>query len=50
MGLRGNTLLNCRSTANTLPIIGELSSQVYHVLVENQQSMGFLPAGDDDAC
>jgi very-short-patch-repair endonuclease/DNA polymerase III delta prime subunit len=49
MGLRGNTLLNCRSTANTLPIIGELSSQVYHVLVENQQSMGFLPAGDDDA-
>ena len=50
MGLRGNTLLNFRPTSNTLPITGELSDQVYQVLVENQQSMAFLPLdGEDDA-
>jgi DNA polymerase III delta prime subunit/very-short-patch-repair endonuclease len=48
MGLRGNTLLNLRQTANTLPVVDEISGEVYRILVQEQRGMSFLPVPEKD--
>ena len=49
MGLRGNTLLNLRHTASTVPVVGEQSSEIYRLLVLEQRALHFKPVSDDQA-
>lgn len=41
MGLRGNTLLNLRHTASTVPIVGESSVEIFRRLVLEQRAFRF---------
>lgn len=46
MGLRGNTLLNLRHTAATVPVVNESSGEVFRLLVLEQQALRLLAAID----
>ncbi|MEQ3697731.1 MAG: DUF3320 domain-containing protein [Pseudomonadales bacterium] len=43
IGLRGNTLLHFKHSAKTIPIVDELSAEIFKLLVTDSKSMSFLP-------
>jgi very-short-patch-repair endonuclease len=47
MGLRGNSLLNFVPRAKSLSIVEELSKEIFHILVEDQKTMSFLPIPEE---
>ncbi|WP_159078878.1 DUF3320 domain-containing protein [Orrella marina] len=46
MGLRGNTLLNLRHTAATVPVVRESSAEVFRLLVLEQRALRLIPEGE----
>lgn len=48
MGLRGNTLLNLRHTAATIPVVQEQSEHVFRLLVLEQRALRFLPVPEGE--